>query len=647
MRFERTTSRLSAGCTTGYATGPLGYCPKIYALGVFNSFECRTSITTLNADNASTFVRIMALRYLLGNEAIAHACLEANLDFASGYPGTPSSEVIDVLRAQTERAFHVEWSVNEKVAFENALGAAWCGVRALFTTKHVGLNVAADPLMTSAYTGIVGGLVIMSADDPFAHSSQNEQDSRRYARFAQIPCLDPSSIQEAHDMMRDAFSLSEELRLPVLFRPVTRICHSKSDVELGEVGEEHRTAEFLRDPRQYVVVPAHTRVLHRKLNEKQPEVIRRIAELGYNRYEIKGETAIIASGIAAAYVQEVLPKGVSFMKIGAYPIDPVWLKEFVDRHTKVLVLEELTPFVEEAVLQAASDTTVYGKTNGMVPMEGELSPAAVATAMEKTGFAPTRTLPAAVPVPGVPVRPPILCAGCMHRPTFYAMKRVFRDAIFPSDIGCYTLGLQLGAVDTCICMGASITVASGMAGAGEARDLVCTIGDSTFLHTGIPGLLNAVYNGANMTVVILDNRITAMTGHQPNPTTGVRATGEPSTPISLESICRACGVSFVETVDPYDLPVLLDTFRQAKERDGVKVVIAKQPCVIMARRSGIRRKLYRVDPDRCTGCGVCRTFGCPAIAYDGDKAVITGLCSGCGVCTDICPAGAIVQEGKR
>ena len=589
----------------------------------------------------------MAVRYLLGNEGIAHACLEANIDFASGYPGTPSSEVIDILRVQEERPFTVEWSTNEKVAFENALAAAWCGVRALCTMKHVGLNVAADPLMTSAYTGVTGGFVILCADDPFAHSSQNEQDTRRYAHFAKIPCLDPSSVQEAHDMLRDAFALSEEFGLPAIFRPTTRICHSKGDVDIGVVGTEHRTAVFNRDPKQYVVIPAHTRVLHRKLNEKQQALKERLVELGYNRHTIRGTTAVVTSGVAAAYVQEVLPDDVSLAIVGAYPIDEKWLKSFVDRHEKVLVVEELAPVVEEAIRQVATRTEVLGKMTGTVPYEGEFNPAIVSAILERAGIAPTVTFPAPAPVQGVPPRPPILCAGCMHRPTFYAMRKVFRDGIFPSDIGCYTLGLQLGAVDTTICMGASITIGSGIARSGEEHPVVCTIGDSTFLHTGIPGLLNAVYNGADMVVVILDNRITAMTGHQPNPNTGLTATGEESTPISLDAICRSCGVSWVETVDPYDLPVLLDTFRKAKERKGVRVIIAKQPCVITARKSGIKRKVYAVDLEQCTGCGVCRSFGCPAIAFAGKNATITELCAGCGVCADICPSGAIGMEGRK
>jgi len=282
----------------------------------------------------------MAKRYLLGNEAIAHACIEAGVDFASGYPGTPSSEVIDTLRAQREREFYIEWSVNEKVAYENALAASWCGLRSIVTMKHVGLNVAADPLLTSAYTGVEGGFVVLSADDPYAHSSQNEQDTRRYAHFAKIPCMNPSSVQEAHDMMLDAFALSEEVGLPVIFRPTTRICHSKGDIDLGEVSGEHRAGAFVKDPRQYVVIPAHTRVLHKILNEKQPMVRKAVMNLGYNTAEVRGDMAVVASGIAASYVQEVIPDDVSFMKIGCFPIDGDWMQAFVQQHRVVLVVEE-------------------------------------------------------------------------------------------------------------------------------------------------------------------------------------------------------------------------------------------------------------------------------------------------------------------
>lgn len=589
----------------------------------------------------------MERHYLLGNEAIAHACLESGIDFVSGYPGTPSSEVIDVLRAQKDPAYYLEWSVNEKVALENALAAAWCGVRALCTMKHVGLNVAADPLMTSAYTGVTGGLVIMSADDPFAHSSQNEQDTRCYAHFARLPCLDPSGVQEAHNMMRDAFALSEELGLPVLFRPTTRICHSKGDVELGDVVAGTRKGEFHKDPRQYVVIPAHTRILHKKLNEKQPGMQKRLVELGYSTFEIRGKTAVIASGIGATYARELVPSDVSFMKIGAYPIDEEWLRAFIQKHDKVLVIEELAPVVEEIVRQVAGCIPVFGKKNGYAPYEGELSPYAVAVIMTKAGILPKNPFPSPEAVQSLPVRPPILCAGCHHRAAFYAIKKVFRDGIFPSDIGCYTLGIQLGVVDTTICMGASITVGSGIAHSGDPRPVVATIGDSTFLHTGIQGLMNAVYNGANMTVVILDNRITAMTGHQPNPNTGMTAAGVETPPVSLDAVCRACGANFVETVDPYDVTGMVRTLEEAKKKDGVKVIIAKQQCVITARRAGVKRGRYMVDTDACTGCGTCVRFGCPAIELVEEKARINELCSGCSVCAQLCPVGAIVREGKK
>ena len=586
-------------------------------------------------------------KYLLGNDAIAHACLESGIDFVSGYPGTPSSEVIDRLRAQKDPAYYLEWSVNEKVAFENALAASWCGLRSIVTMKHVGLNVAADPLMTSSSTGTKGGFVILSADDPFAHSSQNEQDSRMYAKFAQIPCLDPASVQEAHDFIKNAWDISEKFALPVLFRPTTRICHSKSDVELGAPMPSERKGAFEKNPKQYVVVPAHTRPLHVLLTKSQDGVAKYLVDAGYNRAEIRGKKAVIAGGISASYVEEILPEDISFVKIGAYPIDRKWLAEVVAQHEEILVVEELMPVIEEAVLAAANGAAVHGKLDGTLPHEGEFSTALVAKALAAVGFA-ENTYPES-PVPAeVPARPAILCPGCLHRSVFYAMKKVFKDGIFPSDIGCYTLGLQLGAVDTTICMGASITVGSGIAHSVEGAEVVSTIGDSTFLHTGVNGLINAVYNNANQTVIILDNRITAMTGHQPNPNTGMTACGVESPKVSLEEIARACGVKFVEAVDPYDLTHLLAVLKEAKEREGVKVIIAKQPCVIMNKRLGIKRSRYVVDSDRCLKCGACIRYGCPALETDENGAArTTSLCTGCGVCADICPAGAIHRGGAR
>ena len=586
-------------------------------------------------------------KYLLGNDAIAHACLESGIDFVSGYPGTPSSEVIDRLRTQKDPWFYLEWSVNEKVAFENALAASWCGLRSIVTMKHVGLNVAADPLMTSSSTGTKGGFVILSADDPFAHSSQNEQDSRMYAKFAQIPCLDPSSVQEAHDFIKSAWELSEKFSLPVLFRPTTRICHSKSDVELGAQTPSTRKGAFEKNPKQYVVVPAHTRVLHVELTKKQEAVAKYLVDAGYNKAEIRGKKLVIAGGISASYVEEILADDISFVKIGAYPIDREWLAGIIAQHEEVLVVEELMPVIEEAVLAAANGVVVHGKLDGTLPHEGEFSTALVAKALAAVGFA-ENSYPEAPVAAEVPARPAILCPGCLHRSVFYAMKKVFKDGIFPSDIGCYTLGLQLGAVDTTICMGASVTVGSGIAHSVEGAEVVSTIGDSTFLHTGVNGLINAVYNNANQTVIILDNRITAMTGHQPNPNTGMTACGVESPKISLEELARACGVKFVEAVDPYDLTHLLAVLKEAKEKKGVKVIIAKQPCVIMNKRLGIKRNRYVVDSDRCLKCGACIRYGCPALETDENGAArTTSLCTGCGVCADICPAGAIHKGGAR
>ncbi len=591
---------------------------------------------------------LLTRKYLLGNDAVAHGCREAGIDFASGYPGTPSSEVIDTLRAIPDRSYYVEWSVNEKVALEQALAASWCGLRTLVTMKHVGLNVAADPLMTSSYTGTKGGFIILSADDPFAHSSKNEQDSRMYAKFVQIPCLDPSSVQEAHDYIKAGWEISEKFRLPVLFRPTTRICHSKGDVELSGVRPSTRTGFFEKNPKQYVVVPVHTRQLHVELTKKQGEVSRYLVDAGFNTADVRGKKAVITSGISASYAMEILPEDISFIKIGAYPIDREWLRGIVAKHTEILVVEELMPVVEGMVLSVAGTAVkVHGKLDGTVPHEGEFSTASVASFLEKVRFM-KNPYPVAQKPAKVPVRPPTLCPGCLHRSVFYAMRKVFKDGIFPSDIGCYTLGLQLGAVDTTICMGASITVGSGLSHALPDADIVSTIGDSTFLHTGVNGLINSVYNGANQTIIILDNRITAMTGHQPNPNTGLTATGNVSPKISLEEIVKGCGVSFVEAVDPYDLPYLLTVLKEAKEKKGVKVIIAKQPCVIMNKRLGIKRNRYIVDTDRCLKCGACIRYGCPALEPDASGASqTTSLCTGCGVCADICPAGAIHKEGNK
>ncbi|HUK92721.1 MAG TPA: indolepyruvate ferredoxin oxidoreductase subunit alpha [Methanomicrobiales archaeon] len=582
----------------------------------------------------------MTKRYLLGNEAIADAAIEAAADFASGYPGTPSSEVIDILRAQEERPLYVEWSVNEKVAFENALAAAWCGLRALVTMKHVGMNVAADPLMTSGYTGVTGGFVILCADDPFAHSSQNEQDTRFYARFAHLPCLDPATVQEAHDMVIDAFAISEELGLPVIFRPTTRVCHSRSDVTLGEAATGSRKGEFPRDPKRFVLIPGHARPLHKALDEKQPRVVRVLADRGYNRFERKGKTAVIVGGIGTTYVQELLPDGVSIGKIGAYPVDWEALRAFVSGHREILVIEEGEPIIEELVRQVSGEIPVSGKIDGTVPSEGELSLGVVSASLAAKGYIPKPSGAPPVPVQNVPMRPPIMCAGCMHRPTFFAMKKVWREAVYPSDIGCYTLGLQLGVVDTTICMGSAPSLGSGIFHAGDPRDVVCTIGDSTFLHSGIPGLLNAVYNGAELTLVILDNRTTAMTGHQGHPGTGVHPDRAQGPSIDIQKLCEGIGVRCV-TVDATHHNELDAAIKREASAAGLGVIVALAPCVLMTREKAGEVK---VDDERCNLCGLCIDVGCPSIAPGDDTVSVLDSCTGCGLCVEVCKRGALSLE---
>ncbi len=586
------------------------------------------------------------LEFLLGNEAIARGLLEAGIDVATGYPGTPSSEILTSLAPHGEqRKFHIEWSVNEKVALEVAIGASWAGARAVCTMKHVGLNVAADPFMTLSHTGVVGGLMLISADDPFCHSSQNEQDTRIYARFAKVPCFDPQSPQEAKAMIEYAFEFSEKHQIPVVFRPTTRISHGKSDVTIGELPTTGREKKFVKNVERFVVLPKHTRALLKKLNAKQEVMAKELAASPWNRLSLKpgAKLGIIATGVSSVYVEEVLAgieEPVSYLKIGAYPIDSDLLIKLASAVDRILVIEELMPVAEEQVRMYARN--VMGKLTGEVPHEGEFDVLSVSNLIRKALGMPICTPPVPQICVELPQRPPAMCQGCPHRSTFYALKAVFKDdSIFASDIGCYTLGTQMNAVDTCLCMGASITIASGLSVSGIKNHVACTIGDSTFLHTGIQGLMNAVYNKANITVAILDNRTTAMTGHQPHPGIGHTITGQPSDEISLEAIVKACGVKYLQTVDPFDMETTKAAFRKAYDTEGVKVIIARQPCIITAKRDGIKRKRYEVVPELCEGCRRCIKFGCPAMEFKNGKAVSNDMCAGCGVCADLCQFGAI------
>ncbi|MCW3141020.1 MAG: indolepyruvate ferredoxin oxidoreductase subunit alpha [Methanophagales archaeon] len=592
----------------------------------------------------------MMREYLLGNAAIARGILEAGASVVTSYPGTPASEIVETLAPFTKKYdLHVEWSVNEKVALEVAIGASWTGTRAAAVMKHVGLNVAADPFMTLAYTGVRGGLVVISSDDPFCHSSQNEQDSRRYAQFACIPCIDPADPQEARDMTIYAFELSEELELPVLLRPTTRVSHARADVEVGEIEENRVKPEFLRNPVRWVALPAHARPRHSVLLEKQDAIKAALEKSPWNRLVLRGELGVIASGISGLYAEEAIKQldvDISILRIGTFPPPEGLCSEFIMHVSKVMVIEELEPVLEEYVERAARehnpDLDILGKRTGHIPREGELDPYIVRNAIANMADLPLVESPSLREASEIlPPRPPALCPGCGHRAAYYAMREAFgEDAIFPSDIGCYTLAVDMGTIDTCLCMGASITLASGIRFSGEERDICCSIGDSTFLHTGLPGLLNAAYNKARITIAILDNSTTAMTGHQPHPGTGVTASGDKTKAVSLASLAKALGADFVETADPYDLKATIETFKRARDYHGLAVVITKQVCVINERRAGIKRNPFMVN-ENCTGCRECVEFGCPAIEFEEDCARINSLCTGCGVCAQICPSEAI------
>ncbi|WP_292466242.1 indolepyruvate ferredoxin oxidoreductase subunit alpha [Methanolobus sp.] len=604
--------------------------------------------------------------YMLGNVAIARGIVEGGGQVISGYPGTPSSEIIGTLAAMVERDFYVEWSVNEKVALEVAAGAAMTGVRSVVTMKHVGLNVAADPLMTLAYTGIKGSMIIIVADDPSCHSSQNEQDTRRYSQFSLIPCLDPSTPQEAKDMISYAFEFSNKVQMPVIFRPTTRISHGKSDVELGPVNESIPAAEFVKELERWVMVPKNARVQHVHLLEIQKIIQEELENSPWNSLETSdgAKVGVIASGIASVYAKEAIIKqgiNVSFLKIGTYPVPENKIRTLMANTEMIIVFEEMEPVVEEQVRVIAQETgstvEIIGKLQGSVPRVYELNTDICADILAEVLKLERQDVPAEVTEDfdynacriDLPMRPPVMCPGCSHRATFHVMKKVYgKNAIFPSDIGCYTLGIQSGTVDTTLCMGGSITVASGMYQAGEKKPICCSIGDSTFFHTGMNGLLNSIYNKANITVTIVDNRITAMTGHQPNPGMGRTAIGEETVEVSLEALCHALGAEFVETVDPYDLKQTEEVFKRAKDYKGTSVVITRQLCVIDAKRSGIRRKPFSIDAEKCVGCRLCVNLGCPAIEFDTTtkKASINAMCTGCGVCAALCKFDSITEVKK-
>ncbi|MCX6831383.1 MAG: indolepyruvate ferredoxin oxidoreductase subunit alpha [candidate division Zixibacteria bacterium] len=584
---------------------------------------------------------------LSGNEAVARGAVEAGVKVAVAYPGTPSTEILETI-AERHRSVYAQWSPNEKVAFEVGIGASLGGGRALVTMKHVGLNVAADPLMTFAYTGVNAGFVVVSADDPEMHSSQNEQDNRIFARFAGIPFFEPADSQESKDMLLAGFEVSERFDTPVMLRMTTRISHTKAIVELGEpVNVPER--KFVKDPAKYVMIPSNARVRHQVLSQRLLELRKFSEETEWNRIESNGSpVGIIAGGVAYQHAKEIAPD-FDYFKIGfGFPLPLERIRKFVVAHNIVLVVEELEPFYEEQ-LKIAGIHVEGKKYFGNL---GELNPTRVAQGFYDAGLIKSVVRPE-IEAESLFPRPPVLCPGCPHRGAFMALRKL--GVAVTGDIGCYTLGMlkPLNALDTCICMGASIGNAIGIEKVnGSAKGTVAVIGDSTFFHSGITGLLDAIYNQSNVTVMILDNGATAMTGGQEHPGTGHTLMGAPATRTDIETLVKALGVKNCRSVDPYDYEATLKAIEEETRNPGPSVIVTHRPCVLMPKR--IMDEPFVVDLELCNACSACFRISCPAIAASSEtnerghpKAVIDETtCTGCMLCAQICPTEAIVLKSK-
>ncbi|HHX74506.1 MAG TPA: indolepyruvate ferredoxin oxidoreductase subunit alpha [Firmicutes bacterium] len=577
----------------------------------------------------------MTKKLLSGNEAIARGAYEAGVRVAAAYPGTPSTEILEHLAHYREVA--AQWSCNEKVALEVGIGASFAGARVLVAMKHVGVNVAADPLMTLSYTGVNGGLVLVVADDPGMHSSQNEQDSRNYARFAKIPMLEPSDSQEARDFVMAALEMSEAFDTPVMLRSSTRISHGQSLVTLGR-REEVPLRLYVKDANKRVMMPAAARQRHAAVEERLLRLQEAAEKSPLNRIEWRDrKTGIICSGISYQQVREALPEA-SVLKLGiCYPLPPALIAAFAAGVDKLYVVEELDPFLEDQI--KAMGIKVTGKS--LFPLTGEIHPNRIAAAIAGKPLATPLPVPEDTPVPA---RPPVLCPGCPHRSVFYALKQ--QKLLVSGDIGCYTLGAlpPLGAMDSCICMGASISAGLGYEkGNPELKGkVVSVIGDSTFFHSGLTGLMDVVYNQGSTLTIILDNRITAMTGHQHNPGTGYTLQGDATAALEIAPICRALGVRRVREVDPYDIRALQAAIKEEAAADEPSVIISRRACALLDKSA---KPLYEIN-DNCRNCGACMRLGCPAIAREGDSVTIDpALCVGCGVCAQVCSFNAIGKAG--
>lgn len=588
----------------------------------------------------------------MGNEAIGLGAIHAGVNLVAGYPGTPSTEILETVAKNNDGSIHVEWSVNEKAALEVAAGGAYAGARVLVTMKQVGLNVASDPLMSIAYVGVKGAMVIVSADDPGPISSQTEQDTRHFAHFCKLPVFDPSSPEEAYEMIKDAFDYSEKYQTPVLFRPTTRICHGCGDILVDEKYEKHIPEGFVKDTMRWVIFPRTSFLNHQKIEKRNPQIGDEFSSYRFNTITGSGKKGICTHGASYGYVMENLEGSNGEAKVfkvaTPFPFPEKQALDFLRGLDEVMCFEELDPVLERELIYICGkyglNVKIHGKIDGCVQSAGENSAESVAKVLESfLGIKPTES--AFPKPPELPVRPPVLCAGCPHRASFYAVKQAVkgRKAVFSGDIGCYTLGnaMPLDMVDTCLCMGADVTIAQGLHIIEPDTLNFSFIGDSTFFASGITGVVNAVYNQNDIILIVLDNSTTAMTGHQPHPGTGVTMMGEVAQKVSIEAILKAIGLTSVETVDPLDLSAAVGAVQRAAEKSGVRAVIFKSPCIAVTKSE----KKYEIT-DKCVGCKKCISqLGCPAIVIDeGRVTVEKSLCFGCSLCVQVCPVGAIEKR---
>ncbi len=598
----------------------------------------------------------MHTEFLMGNAAIAMGALAAGLNVVSGYPGTPSTEVLETTAKHNDGSVYVEWSTNEKAALELAAGAAYCGARTMVTMKQVGLNVASDPLMSLAYIGVKGGMVVLVADDPGPISSQTEQDTRRFAAFSKLPCFDPSGVQEAYDMIQEAFAYSEKYHTPVLFRPTTRVCHGYASIQVKDAADYlvNQPEGFVKDSSKWVIFPKLSYQNHGRMEARNESLSAVFSE--YSRNRIIPETekdckkGIATHGISFSYTMEALrgKDAPRLLKVATpFPFPEQLAVKFLQGLDEVLCLEELDPVIEQELVYLCGKyhlpTKIRGKLTHDIAPAGENSCDLTASYLaDFLGWEKPETDTADAP-PQLPVRPPVLCAGCPHRASFFAVKEAMKGkkSVFCGDIGCYTLGnaMPLDMVDTCLCMGAGVNMTQGIGKIEPDTTCFAFVGDSTFFASAITGMVNAVYNQADMTLVVLDNSTTAMTGHQPHPGTGKTMMGQVVDKVSIEETLHGIGVKTVETVNPLRLKEAIDCIRRVAAQPGVKSIIFKSPCAVLI-KSG---KPAEIAADKCIQCKKCiRTLGCPGIILqDGKVQIEQALCTGCGLCAQVCPTNAI------